>query len=254
MRLAGLLLLFAVLLAPGLPQAGPAIVVFAAASMKEAVESAALAYEERTGDAVVVSLASSSVLAKQIDAGAPADLYVSASSDWMDWLEQRGGILPVSRRDIAGNTLIVAASANLLANDSSLDALLSRRFAMGDPTHVPAGIYARQALAALGTWDAVEGNAVFGENVRVALEWVRRGEVDAAIVYGSDLNLVPELASVYVFAPSRHAPIVYPAALTAKGGERAQGFLDFLSSADGQDILAEAGLVPVVRPAGKAVE
>ena len=115
---------------------------------------------------------------------------------------------------------------------------------MGDPTHVPAGRYANAALSSLGLWEKVREHAVFGENVRVALELARRGEVGAAIVYGSDLHAVEGLRSVYVFPADGHEPIVYPAATTKKAQPEADAFIDFLSGDKGQAILKEMGFAP----------
>lgn len=219
------------------------LTVFAAASMKDAMDRAAAAFEAETGVETVVSFASSSVLARQIEAGAPADLFISANQAWMDWLGERDLIDADKRRDVAANTLVIAAPRDVKSGKDVPDALLVKaRFAMGDPSHVPAGIYAKHALESLGLWDEASGNAVFGENVRVALELAARGEVAAAIVYGSDQKAVEEdLARLYTFPAGSHDPIVYPAAPTVEASPAAAGFLDFLSGTAGQAIFAELG-------------
>lgn len=226
-----------------LPQAGQAqetLTVFAAVSMKDSLEEAAKAFEAEGGEKIVFSFAASSVLAKQIEADAPADAFVSADLAWMDWAAERDLIKPETRRLIAGNALVIAAPAGTAAVADPAALLGSGRFAMGDPEHVPAGRYAKAALESLDLWDKVKANAVFGENVRIALEFVRRGEVGAAIVYGSDRNAAPELTTAYVFPADSHAPVIYPAAVIA-GGKDAAAFLDFLSGEAGQAIFAARG-------------
>lgn len=220
------------------------ITVFAAASMKDALEQAAKDYEAAGGEKIVLSLAASSVLAKQIEAGAPADAFISADEAWMNWVAERNLIKADTRRIIAGNALVIAGPKGAAAAEPA-KLLADGKFAMGDPEHVPAGKYAKGALEKMGLWDSVKGNAVFGENVRVALEFVRKGEVGAAIVYGSDRNAAPELATVYTFPEDSHAPVVYPAAVTANGKAGALKFLDFLSGEAGQKIFASLGFKSV---------
>lgn len=216
--------------------------MFAAASMREAMEQAAAAFEAESGVETVVSLAASSVLARQIAAGAPADIFISANLAWTDWLEERGFIRAESRRNVAGNDLVIAAGGPM-PRIADAGVLLGRgRFAMGDPGHVPAGAYAKAALESLGLWEALKGRAVFGENARVALELARRGEVTAAIVYGSDQKAVEgDLARLYTFPPDSHPPIVYPAAATGNAAPAADAFLAFLSGPQGQAIFRGLG-------------
>ncbi|WP_367718091.1 molybdate ABC transporter substrate-binding protein [Nitratireductor sp. GISD-1A_MAKvit] len=216
------------------------LTVFAAASMKDAIERAAGEYQAAGGDEVVVSFASSSVLARQIEAGAPADVYISANTDWMAYLVERDLVRTESETIIAGNNLVIAAAEGTEPMESP-DTLLNERFAMGDPSHVPAGKYARTALEKLDLWKDVEKNAVFGENVRVALELASRGEVKAAIVYGSDQKAAGDLVRAYVFPAKSHAPILYPAAATKDGAESAEAFLAFLKSEAGRTIFTDLG-------------
>lgn len=219
------------------------VTVFAAISMKEALEAAAARYRDLTGQPVVHALASSSVLARQIDAGARADLFVSANSDWMDWLADRRAVDAASRRDIAGNRLVVARRDGVSAGTPAEALAGSGRVAMGDPSHVPAGIYARRALEQSGLWPNVSQRAVFGENVRVALTIVERGEVEAAIVYRSDMRAVPGLSAAHVFDPASHGAIVYPAALTLGASEAARAYLDFLAGDEAAAIFMQHGFV-----------
>lgn len=224
--------------------AGERILVFGAASMKDALEAAGRDYQRQTGDKLVFSFASSSVLAKQIAAGAPADLYVSANIQWADWLGEHGLGDNASRRNIAGNNIVIAGRGSGAKAEGPEDLLSGGKFAMGDPSHVPAGRYARLALKEMGLWEKVRANAVYGENVRVALAYVERGELATAIVYSSDLVVAPELTALYKFPPSSHPPIVYPALIPVKGDMKAKGFLDFLSGRQGQAVLARYGFLP----------
>lgn len=206
------------------------VLVFAAASMKDAVEAVAASYYDATGNRVVVSLASSGTLARQIEAGAPADVFLSANPDWMDYLAARDLIDQESRAVAAGNSLvIVQKSKNGQVTGAAMpQTLQADRFAMGDPNHVPAGIYARQALQSLGLWDGAKENAAYGENVRVALAMAARGDVSGAIVYRSDAAMRDDLDIVFEFPPTSHLPIRYPVALTSRADDDARSFLSFL--------------------------
>ncbi|MEX3010245.1 molybdate ABC transporter substrate-binding protein [Hoeflea sp. TYP-13] len=218
---------FALLVALSGAKAADRTLVFAAASMKDAVESVAEAYRNETGQPVTVSYASSGTLARQIEAGAPADIYLAANPDWMNYLEERGLIEPDSRRNIAANVLVVVTGEG--GSPATPKALLSAgRFAMGDPVHVPAGLYAKKALMDLGLWDQLRTQAAYGENVRVALAMAARGDVDYAIVYASDAAMRDDLKIAYEFAPDVENPIVYPVALTNSAGGQASAFYDFL--------------------------
>lgn len=219
------------------------VVVFAAASMKDVIDTAAVKFKAENGAEVTASYASSSVLAKQIEAGAPAAIFISADLDWMNYLQERKLIDNDSRVIIAGNALVIAGAKDAKPAEA-LELLKAGRFSMGDPSNVPAGKYAKAALEKLGIWGDVSANAVFTENVRVALQYVSRGEVNNGIVYASDRAQVPELTEVYRFPASSHAPILYPAALVGKGDDSAKAFLAFLSSDAGQAIIAEKGFVP----------
>lgn len=220
------------------------IVVFAAASMKDVIDTAAENFKAENGVEVVASYASSSALAKQIEAGAPADIFISADQDWMDYLQQRNLIDTASRAVIAGNALVIVGDKNVKSAEP-LEILKAGRFSMGDPSNVPAGKYGKAALEKLGIWGDVSSHAVFTENVRVALQYVARGEVNSGIVYASDGAQVPELKELYRFAAVSHAPIVYPAALVEKAGatSAAKAFLAFLQGDAGQAIIKSKGFV-----------
>ncbi len=225
-------------------QAAAQYTVFAAASMKDALDQAAKDFEAANGTRIVLSFASTSVLAKQVEVGAPADAFVSADEQWMDYLTQHKLVKTETIRTIARNDLVIAATPGTKPVTDAEGLLTKGKFAMGDPKGVPAGKYGKAALESLKLWDKVQTNAVFGENVRVALEYVRKGEVGAAIVYGSDRFAAPELATAYTFPADTHKPIVYPAAETVNGKDGVVKFLDFLSSDAGQKNFAAFGFAP----------
>lgn len=218
--------------------------VFAAASLREVLEDIAGGFQQAGGTKVRLVFAASSVLARQIDSGAPADIYVSADEDWIEWLADRDAINEKDRRVVARNSLVVGFAEGVQP-PQKLDAMLTiDRFAMGDPNHVPAGRYAVSALKKFQIWKIVRSNAVFGENVRVALEFLRRGEVSAAIVYASDLTAVPELVKAYVFPDDSHKPIRYVAVQVANGERGAVEFLEFMSGERGKALFAKYGFRP----------
>jgi len=219
------------------------VTVFAAASMKDVIEEAARQIKAKDGMEVVASFASSSVLAKQIEQGAPAQIFISADLDWMDYVEKAGAIDKASRKVIAGNALVIATPKDTAKADAR-ELLSAGHFAMGDPSNVPAGKYGKAALEKLDIWKDVGKNAIFAENVRVALQYVSRGEVKAAIVYASDRAAAPDLVEAYRFPATSHAPILYPAALIEKNeSDAAKAFLAFLESDAGQAIIKDKGFV-----------
>ena len=226
------------------PQRGP--VVLAASSMQEALTEAATSWTEQGHAAPVLSFAASSAVARQVESGAPADVVVTADADWMDWLDKRGLVNAGSRRDVAGNILVLIAPRRdpQPVYSSEVEALeaLSGRLAMGEPAAVPAGRYGREALTALGMWSRVEARVVPAENVRAALALVEQGEAGLGIVYASDAQASAKVAVVAQFAPDSHATITYPAALIARSQHPdARAFLDFLGGQQGQAILRAHG-------------
>ena len=210
------------------------VTLFAAASLKESLDAVAQDYMRQSADRSVISYGASSALVRQIENGAPADLFLSADLDWMDYLAQRKLIDPASRRNLLGNQLVLiasAASADTLkiGPGFALAARLgSEKLAMANPDAVPAGKYGKAALQALGVWPAVEGKVARAENVRAALLLVARGEARYGIVYRTDALAEPKVRIVDTFPASSHAPIVYPAALTASAAPAAKKLLDYM--------------------------
>ena len=226
--------------------AGPT--VFAAASMKTALDEVVVAWRAKTGRAVTVSYASAGALAKQIDQGAPADLFISADLDWMNFLAERKLIRPETRTDLVANALVLiapsgAAPAVDIAPGFPLAAAIGDgRLATGDVRSVPVGRYAKAALTSLGVWAEVEPKIAGTENVRVALTLVARGEAKFGIVYATDAKSEPKVAVVGVFPETSHPPIVYPAAITRDAtSTEAAAFLDFLKGPEAAKIFAAQG-------------
>ena len=194
------------------------ILVFAAASLKNALDEANAAY----GAPVVASYAASSALARQIERGAPAQVFISADGEWMDYVAQKGLLIASTRRDLLGNRLVWVIP-------SGADALpLTGRLALADPQHVPAGKYAKAALQKLGQWEAMEKRVAAAESVRAALALVARGEAAFGIVYETDARAEPKVKIAGRIDPALHAPIVYPAAALRGASPAAQRYLDFL--------------------------
>lgn len=249
------LMLAAAALAPAALRADP--VVFAAASLREALDAAAEAFvRERGGPRPVLSYAASSALARQIEQGAPADLFVSADREWMDHLERRGHLRAGSRTTLASNRLVLVGPASgpsavsRIEPGFALAAALGRdgRLAVGDISAVPAGRYARAALESLGVWPSVEGRLARTENVRVALALVARGEAPLGVVYATDARVEPRVRVLGAFPEASHPPILYPAAVTASSrSSRAGAFLDFLRSPAGFEVLAAHGFAAAPR-------
>jgi molybdate transport system substrate-binding protein len=230
-----------------LPACAADVTVFAAASLTDALKEVGDAYKHDTGKAVVISFAASSALARQIEASSGTDIFVSADTDWMDYLDSRGLIAHASRLDLLGNRLVLIAPADskiVLAAKPHFDlngALGEGRLALADPAAVPAGRYAKAALTSLGVWDAVADKVVPAENVRVALAYVARGEAPLGIVYATDAKAEPKVRIVAVFPDNAYPRIVYPAALTKEATPEARAFLAYLSGARAKVIFKTAG-------------
>lgn len=221
--------------------------VFAAASLASALPDVAAAYKQKTGRTVTFSFAASSVLARQIEASPGADIFVSADSDWMEYLGKKALVQSATRKNLLSTHLVLIAPAGAvpalkIAPGFALAAALKDgRLSIADPASVPAGKYAKAALTALGVWDGVAGKLAPAENVRVALAFVARGEAPLGIVYTTDALAEPKVKIVDTFPDSTHAPIVYPAALTKDAGPDAKAFLDYLSSAEAKAIFVKYG-------------
>lgn len=234
---------------PGSAAEPPDLTVFAAASLTDALTEIGALHTRRTGQAVRFNFASSAMLARQIEAGARADLFVSADTEWVDYLDARKQLQASTRRIIAGNRLvmIVPAASRLrpfrLDRKTGLAAVLGEtgRLALADPASVPAGRYARQALEALALWPQVETRLVPAENVRTALRFVATGNAPLGIVYSTDAASEPKVRVVAQVDRRLHAPIVYPAVLCVGADPSAQRFLAFVTQAKARQVLRRLG-------------
>jgi molybdate transport system substrate-binding protein len=244
-----ILLCVLTLLVSGFATAAERVVtVFAAASLGDVLEEIGEAYTRQSRIPVRFSYAASSALARQIESGAPADVFISADEEWMDYLAARRLIQADTRADVAGNALVLVAPAGsklqlrIAPHFALAEALGSRgRIATGDPDSVPAGKYARAALLSLGVWDSVADRIVPAENVRSALHFVSLGEVPLGIVYATDARGDGKVRIVDVFPADTHDPITYPAAATNRGDAAAAGFVQFLRGTSAQAIFREYG-------------
>lgn len=233
--------------------AGPALAepptVFAAASLTDALKDVSAAWVAQGHAAPVTSFASSSTLARQIEQGAGASLFASADEQWMDELDKKGLIAPGTRRDLLSNDLVLVVSARsprtvAIGPGFDLAAVLGPdgRLAVGDPAHVPAGIYAEQALRKLGAWDAAEPRLARADSVRSALLLVERGEAPAGIVYATDAAVSPAVAIAGVFPADSHDKIAYPfALLRGADTDEARALLAFIEGPDARKLFVARG-------------
>lgn len=228
------------------------ITVFAAASLKTALEEVATGWQAETGHRAVLSFAGSSALARQIEAGAPADLFLSANRDWMDRLEELGLLRPGSRGDLLGNQLVLVGPAGTASQplDSTLvGALNGGRLAMALVDAVPAGIYGKAALIHLGLWDLLEPHVAQADNVRAALALVAMGEAPLGIVYATDATAEPRVGVAAEFPADSHPPITYPVAILAESrAAEAQGFLDYLNGPVAKAVFLRHGFTDPPQP------
>jgi molybdate transport system substrate-binding protein len=257
LRLFAILGLFAAL--AGAPQQAAAqdtLTVFAAASMRNALDDVDAAFSKATGVKVTSSYAASSALAKQIAQGAPADVYVAANIKWMDFLDQKQLLVPGTRVDLLGNRLVLIAP-----KESELDHVTigkgfgvaklagSGRIAVANVAAVTAGLYAKAALTSLGAWKAAESKLAQAENVRATLAYVARGETPLGIVYATDAKIEPKVKVIGVFPTSSHQAITYPVAgLAASKNAHVMRYLRFLQTPAAKAILEKYGFTFLVPP------
>lgn len=233
-------------------QAADKITVFAAASLTNAMQDIATQYQKEKGVQVVSSFASSSTLARQIEQGAPADLFISADQQWMDYSIKKQQIVENTRYTLLGNELVlIAAKASKIDKVDISDKtewtklLGDSRLAVGDPDHVPAGIYAKEALQKLGAWTTLEPKLARASDVRAAMALVEREEAPLGIVYGSDALASQKVKVVGVFPASSHKPVEYPMAVV-KGHENPEvtAFYDYLKTPAASAIFKHYGFTP----------
>ncbi len=228
------------------------LTVFAAASLTDAMKDVSTAWEKQGHPPLRLSFASSSTLARQIEQGAPANVFASADEKWMDYLAKANAIVPDTRKDLLSNQLVLIvpndrARKITIGPDLDLAALLgpNGRIATGDPAHVPVGIYAKQALTKLGLWAKVEPRLARAEDVRGALLLVERGEAPAGIVYATDAAVSPGVVVAGTFPESSHERITYPFAVVRAGDTpEARSLMAYLAGPEGRVIFTRRGFTP----------
>jgi molybdate transport system substrate-binding protein len=230
------------------------LTVFAAASMKNAIDDIDAAFTSKTGIRIVASYGASSALAKQIEQGAPADIFLSADTDWMDYAAAKKTINEATRTNLLGNTIVLIAP-----RDSKIDKIAigphfdlaglagQGRIATGDVNAVPVGKYAKAALEKLGAWQAAAAKFAMAESVRAALALVARGEAVLGIVYATDAPVEPGVKIIGTFPPDSHPPVVYPVAATSSAKAGAADYLAFLRSSQAKVIFERYGFSFLVR-------
>src|ERR1700722_17775416 len=229
----------------------PPITVFAAASLTNVLQDLGDSFTTHTSIPVRFSFAASSALARQIENGAPADVFFSADLEWMDYLQTRNLIQRDARHDVLSNRLVLIAPADSKINLKIeprfplAKALGTGRLATGDPDSVPIGRYAREALTTLGIWNDVADRLVRADSVRSALAFVDRGEASLGIVYETDALIDKRVRVVDVFPANSHLPIVYPVALTTAAKAEAAGFVEYLRGPAGAMAFKAAGFTPL---------
>jgi molybdate transport system substrate-binding protein len=257
-RIAGLFVAFTILCGSASSPASAqdhSLTVFAAASMKNALDNVDAAYTAKTGVKIVASYAASSALAKQIEQGAPADIFVAADTDWMDYAAAKKVINEPTRVNLLGNSIVLIAP-----KDSSVDKVSigqgfdlaklagSGKIATGDVNAVPVGKYAKAALEKLGAWQAAEPKFAMAESVRAALTLVARGEAALGIVYSTDAKVEPGVKIIGTFPADSHPSIIYPAAATVIARPEAASYLAFLRSSAAKAIFEKYGFLFLVSP------
>jgi molybdate transport system substrate-binding protein len=256
-RLAGIFIAFLTLAAAAMPAAAQekTITVFAAASMKNALDDIGAAYTARTGAKVTVSYAASSALAKQIEQGAPADVFISADTDWMDYAVSKKNINEATRVNLLGNTIVLIAPKDSKVENVNIGAGFDLakladdgRIATGDVKSVPVGKYAKAALEKLGAWQAAAAKFAMADSVRAALTLVARNEAALGIVYTTDAKVEPGVKIVGTFPADSHPAIIYPVAATTTAKPETSDYLAFLRSTAAKTILEKYGFKYLVSP------
>jgi molybdate transport system substrate-binding protein len=241
----------------GLPTAAQerTITVFAAASMKNALDDVNAAYTKASGVKVVASYAASSALAKQIEGGAPADVFVSADLKWMDYLADKKAIKPETRINLLGNKLVLIAPKDSKIGNATIGkgfdlAKLAGdgKITTGDVKAVPVGRYAKAALENLGAWAAAEPKFAMADNVRAALLLVSRGEAALGVVYETDAKVDPGVKVIGTFPEDSHEPVTYPVAVTVNAKPEASGYTSFLRTTTTKTIFVKYGFTFLIRP------
>ena len=257
-RLAGitlaLALAFAAVHSPASAQ-DKTLTVFAAASMKNALDDIDAAYTAKSGVKVTVSYAASSALAKQIEQGAPADVFISADTDWMDYAAAKKNINEPTRVNLLGNSIVLIAPKDSRIDNVNIGQSFDLaklagdgKIVTGDIRAVPVGKYAKASLEKLGAWEAAQSKFAMTENVRAALTLVARGEAALGIVYATDAKVESGVKIVGTFPGNSHPPIVYPVAATTTAKAEAADYLTFLRSAAAKTILERYGFIFLIHP------
>ncbi|HEU4781329.1 MAG TPA: molybdate ABC transporter substrate-binding protein [Steroidobacteraceae bacterium] len=229
------------------------LLVFAAASLADVLNALSPGWEATSGIPVRLSVAGSSVLARQIEAGSNVEIFISADEEWMNYLQARGQLANATRRNLAGNRLVLIAPAdskvdlNIRLGFGLAAALGNGRLSVADPDTVPAGRYARAALTSLGVWNTVADRLARADNVRGALQFVARGETPLGIVYSTDAAIDPRVRVVDVFPADTHSPIRYPAAAVKGSGAAAAQYLDYLGSPAAIETWKKFGFLEISR-------
>jgi molybdate transport system substrate-binding protein len=254
-RLAGFFFVLAILFGPPASAQDKSLTVFAAASMKNALDDIDAAYTAKTGVKIVASYAASSALAKQIEQGAPADVFVSADTDWMEYAINKKNVNASTRVNLLGNRMVLIAPKDskidnvTIAQGFDLAKLVGDgKIATADVTSVPVGKYAKASLEKLGAWAAAEPKFAMTENVRAALALVARGEAALGIVYSTDAKVEPGVKIVGTFPIDSHPPIIYPVAPTSTAKPQAASYLAFLRSSAAKAIFEKYGFSFLVSP------
>ena len=241
--------------APQIATAQDTLTVFAAASMKNALDDTNAAFTAATNVKVTSSYAASSALARQLESGAPADIFISADLDWMDYSITRKTVDPASRVNLLGNKLVLIAGKDSKLNNVTIGqgfdiAKLAGkdRIAVADVNSVPAGKYAKTALINLGVWAAAEPKLAQAENVRATLAFVARGETPIGIVYATDAKVESNVKIVGVFPDGSHPPVIYPVAATSTAKPMAGRYLQFLKTRQAKTIFEKYGFTFLITP------